>query len=81
MIWNNKDSDSIHVDPNHTEPNQPIPDNPKNIRSINDSAGIRAIEKIFSLPVHFVHIPYPVPSTQIFTYGTASDPLSPPYDS
>ena len=30
VIWNHKDSDLIHVDPNHTNSNQPIPDNSTN---------------------------------------------------
>ena len=30
VIWNHKDSDSIHVDPNHTKSNQTIPDDKKN---------------------------------------------------
>ena len=32
IIWNHKDYNSIHVDPNHANSNQPIPDNLTNIR-------------------------------------------------
>ena len=48
---------------------------------MNDSSNICAIEKILSSPVHLLHIPSPVPSPCIFTYGTASDPRSPSHDS
>ena len=34
--WTKKDSDFIHVDPKHTESNQPILENLKNIGSIHD---------------------------------------------
>ena len=44
VIWNHKDYDSIHVDPNHINSNQSIPDDLTNIRSINDAAGICEIE-------------------------------------
>ena len=54
VIWYNKDSDSIHVDPNHTNSNQTIPANFTSIESIHDSADIRSIENIFSSPVHLV---------------------------
>ena len=81
VIWNHKDSDLIHVDPNHTNLNQPIPYYSTNIGSINYSANINVIEKIFSLPVHLVHTPYPVPTPQIFTYGTEIEPRSPLHDS
>ena len=55
--WNRKYSDSIHVDPNHTNWNQPIPSDSTNIRSIHDSADIRAIEKILASSVHSpVHV-------------------------
>ena len=81
VIFNHKDSNWIHVDPNHTTPNQPIPSNSTNNGSINDLDDISAIEKIFSSPVNLMHTPSPLPVPQIFTYGTASDPQSPPYDS
>ena len=71
----------IHVDPNHTNSDQPIPDDLTNIGSINNSADICAIEKTLLSSIHFVHTPYPVPAPLIFTYRTASDPLSPPHDS
>ena len=80
VIWNHKDSKSIHVDPNHTKSNQSIQDNLTNIVSISDSSDICAIEKILSLLVHWVHTPYLVPTTGIFTYGTASDPRSPSHE-
>ena len=71
----------IHVDPNHTESNQPIPEDSTNILSINDSADICLIKNILSSPVHLVNTTYLVPDPQIFTYGIASDPQSPSYDS
>ena len=74
VIWNHKDSESIHFDPNHTNSNQRIPDNLTNIGSINDSAYICVIENMFSSPVQLVHAPYLVPAPPIFTYGIASDP-------
>ena len=40
VIWNNKDSNSIHVDSNHPNLKQPIPENLTHIISINDSADI-----------------------------------------
>ena len=45
VIWNHKESDLIHVDPNHTNLNQPITANLIKIGSINDSADISVIEK------------------------------------
>ena len=35
VIWNHKYSESIHVDPNHTDSNKPITDDSTNIGSIN----------------------------------------------
>ena len=81
VILNHKYSDSIHVDQNHTNSNQPITYNSTKIASINDSADIFLIEKILSSPVHLVHTPYLVPFPPIFTYGTSSDPRSPSPDS
>ena len=52
-IWNHKDSDLIHIDPNHTESNQPIPDDFSNIGSINDSANIGVIEKYIVIAGQF----------------------------
>ena len=46
VIWNHKDSYSIHVDQNHTESNQSTPANSTNILSIKHPANIFAIEKI-----------------------------------
>ena len=80
VIWNHKDSDSIHVDPNHTILNQTIPDDSTNIGSINDSANICVIENILSSPVHSVHTAYLVLAPPIFNFGTASDPQSPSHD-
>ena len=40
VFWNNKDSESICADPNHTKSNQAIPADSTNIRSIHDSANI-----------------------------------------
>ena len=71
----------LHVDPNHTKSNQPIPDECTNTRTINDSAHIHVIEKILSSPVHLVHTPSMIPAPQIFTYRTASDPRLPSHDS
>ena len=48
VIWNHKSSDSIYVDTNRTNMNQLIPDSSTNIKPINYSADIFAIEKIFS---------------------------------
>ena len=42
-IWNYKYSESIHVDPDDTNSNQPIPDDLTNIRSIHESVDIHAI--------------------------------------
>ena len=81
VIWDHKDSYSIHVDPNHTNLNQPITANSTSIVSIHDSADMCAIEKILSYPVHLIHTPSPVIASPIFIYGTASDPPSPQYDS
>ena len=69
VIWNHRDSDLIDVDPNHTNSNQPIPNDSTNIGSINDSADIHVIENILSSPVHLVHTTYPVPAPPLFTYG------------
>ena len=85
LNWNNTDSilnlnqtysDLIHADLNHTDSNQPIQENPTNIRSIHYSANIHAIENILASPVH-----YPVHASPIFICGSASDPTSPPHDS
>ena len=81
VIWNHKDSNSIHVDPNHINSYQPIPAYLTNIISINDAAGICAIEHIFSWPAHLVHTPSLVLAPQIFTYGTAIDPQPTPHES
>ena len=77
VIWNTKYSDSINVDLNHTDLNLPIPDNLTKTGSIHDSHNIHEIEKIFSSPVQFLHTPYTAPASQIFTYGTESDPQTP----
>ena len=71
----------IHVDQSHTKLNQPVPANSKKIVSIYDSAYIHEIKNILSSPVHLAHTPSPVTASPIFTYGTASDPQSPPDDS
>ena len=71
----------IHVDPNHTNSDQPIPADSTNIESIHDSADIHAIENILKLLVKLVHTPTPVPASPIFLYGRASDPLSQLHDS
>ena len=76
LNWNQKDSNSIHVDPNHIGSNQPIPADLTNIGSIHDSDNICAIEKILQSPVHST-----VHASQIFNYGSASDPRSSPHDS
>ena len=81
MIWNHKDSDSIHVDPDHENSNKFIPAYLTNIISINHSSNIRTKENILSSPVYLVHTPSPVHSPRIFTNGTASDTQSPLYDS
>ena len=65
VVWNHKDSDSIHVDPNHTYLNQPIPEDLINIRSIHHSTDICAIEKILISLVNLVHTPSPVPAPPI----------------
>ena len=74
VICNHKDSESIHVHPNHTSLNQPSPDDSANTRSINDLAYIRAIENIFPLLLHLVHKTFLVPTSPIFTYGIESEP-------
>ena len=38
------------------------------------------VQNISSLLVYLVHTPYLVPTTGIFTYGTASDPRSPSHE-
>ena len=81
VIWNHKYSDLIHVDPNHTNLNQPIQSDLTNIGLINDSADICVIEKILSFPVHLVYTPSQVPATPIFPFGTASDHRSQSHDS
>ena len=40
VVWNNKYSDSIHVNPNHVNSNQLITATLTNVISINDSAYI-----------------------------------------
>ena len=76
LNWHQKYSDSIHVDPNHTNSNQPIPEDLTNIVSTHDSAEICALEKIFASPINSL-----IHESQIRTYGSASDPISPPHDS
>ena len=73
--WNKKDYDSTYVDPNHTNSNQSIPDDLTNIGSINDSEHICEIYKILTSPVHS-----PIHASQIFNYGSASDPPSPKHE-
>ena len=72
---NKKDYNSINIDPDHNDLNQPIPANSTNILSIHDSDIICATKTILGLPVHS-----PVQASTIFTYGSASDSLSPPHD-
>ena len=79
VMWNQKYSNSIHIDPNKPNSNQPIPSDLINIGSIHDSDDIIATEKISSSPVHLVQTPSPVPASLIFTYGTSSDTQSPSY--
>ena len=81
VIWNYEYSNSIHVDLNHSKLNQPIRDYLTTVRSLNNSADIRAIEKILTSPVHLVHTPPLVPASPIVFYGRASDPTSSPHDS
>ena len=50
--WNQKYSGSIHIYPNHTKSNQPIPANPTNIGSIHDSDKICEIENLLASSVH-----------------------------
>ena len=76
LNWNQKYSDSIHIDLNHTNLNQLNPVNLKNIRLIHDSDNIFAIENKLTLPVHSL-----VHASSIFTYRSTSDPPSPPHDS
>ena len=54
VIYNHKDSISVHVDPNHSDLNKLFPDDSTNIRSFNDSANILAIERY----CHFWYIWY-----------------------
>ena len=74
--WNQKDSDSIHIDHNHTDSNKLNRADSTNIRSIHDSANICAIENILALWVHSM-----VHSSPILTYRGESDSLSPLHDS
>ena len=80
VIWYHKYSNLIHVDQNHDNSYQPIPDDLTNILSINDSADICVIEKILFFLVHFIHTPYLVPAPPILTFGTVSDPRSSLHD-
>ena len=74
LNWNQHYSDFIHADPNHINSNQPIPSYLTNIGSIHDSDYTWAREKILASPVNSrVH------ASPIFTYGSASEPPSPPY--
>ena len=57
VIYNHKSSNLVHIDPNHTDLNQPIPENLTNNVSINYSSYIFAIENILSLSVNLVHTP------------------------
>ena len=74
--YNQKYSDLIHVDPNHTNSNQPIPDNSTHIGSIHNSDDIFATDTVLTSPVHST-----VQASRIFNYGNESDPPSPPNDS
>ena len=76
LNWNQKYSDSIHIDSNHTNSNQPIPADLTNIRSIYDSDNIYTIENISASPVSS-----PVQVSPIFTYGSASGSPSTSHDS
>ena len=76
LNWSQKDTDFIYVDPNYTDLNQHILDDSTNIGSIHYSANIGAIEKILESPVHFL-----VHASPIYTYRSASEPLSPLHDS
>ena len=66
----------IHVDPNHTNSNQPIPDNSTHIGSIHNSDDIFATDTVLTSPVYST-----VQASQIFNYVSESDPSSPPNDS
>ena len=81
VIWNHKDSNSIHTDKNHTNSNKIIPYDYTNIVSINDLTGICAMEKIFPSPVNLVRTPSTVHAPQIFIYWTSSDSRSSSYES
>ena len=59
VIWNHKYFDWIHIDPDHTDSNQPIPDDLKNTGSIHDLADICAIEKILTSLVDLVNASSP----------------------
>ena len=72
---NQKYSESIQFDTNHTDLNQPIPADLTYIISIHDSDYIHAIHKILASPVHS-----PVHASLIFTYGSTGDPTPPPHD-
>ena len=76
LDWNQKYSDSINIDPNHTDSNQPIPDDSTNIGSVHGSADVCAIENILASRVHS-----PVHASPIFTYGSAIESLTPLHDS
>ena len=76
LYWNQEYSNSIHIDPNHTDSNQLNADNSTNIGSIHDSDHICAIEKILASPVHSL-----IHTSSMFTCGSSSDPQSSPHDS
>ena len=79
-MWNHKYSDSIYVDPNHTDLNQPIPEDSTNIGSIHESANIWEIEKIFTSTGHLVHTTPLILKSPIVLYGRASESLSPSHE-
>ena len=69
VIWNDKYSNSIHVAPNHTNLNEPIPSDSANIGPIHNSSDICAIEKILTSSLHLVHKPSLVTAPPILFMG------------
>ena len=77
MICNQKESNSIHVDLNHTDSNQPITYDSTKIGSIHDLAHICAIEKILTSPGTFGTYTFSSTRSNNVFNGKASDPPSP----
>ena len=72
---NQKYSDLINIDPNHTNSIQPMTENLTNIGSVHDSGNICAIKKILASPVNYL-----LKASPISLFVSASDPSSQLYN-